>query len=187
MDAMADDVIDDRALVARAAAGSETAFRSLYRAYVRPVYWTAMGLVGNAADADDVVQETFVVAWRKLPQLTLEGTSLLPWLATVCRLQAANRLRARSRHGAHAALDEDLPARIDVERDVVDAETVRAILAAVEGLGDLDREIFRLCAAEGYGYQAAADALGVSHGTVRNRLSRIRTRVRATAMETETP
>ncbi|MFZ8510116.1 RNA polymerase sigma factor, partial [Staphylococcus aureus] len=72
-------------------------------------------------------------------------------------------------------------------KQVVEAETVAAILAAVEGLGDLDREIFRLCAAEGYGYQAAAESLGVSHGTVRNRLSRIRSRVRATAMETETP
>ncbi|MDF2993534.1 MAG: DNA-directed polymerase specialized sigma subunit, sigma24 [Microbacterium sp.] len=184
---MADDVIDDRALIARAAGGSETAFRSLYRAYVRPVYWTAMGLVGHPADADDVVQETFVVAWRKLPGLRLEGTSLLPWLVTVCRLQAANRLRARARHGTHAPLDAEMPARIDVEREVVDSETVRAILAEVSGLGELDREIFRLCAAEGYGYQAAADELGVSHGTVRNRLSRIRTRVRATAMETETP
>ena len=184
---MADDEIDDRVLVARAAAGSEMAFRTLYRAYVRPVYWTALGLVGNPADADDVVQDTFVVAWRKLPRMTLEGTSLLPWLATICRLQAANRLRARARHGAHDELDAEMPARIDVEREVVEAEMVRAILAEVHGLGELDREIFRLCAAEGSGYRAAAERLGVTHGTVRNRLSRIRTRVRATAMETETP
>ena len=67
------------------------------------------------------------------------------------------------------------------------AYPVAAILAAVERLSELDREIFRLCAAEGYGYEAAAASLGVSHGTVRNRLSRIRSRVRATAMETETP
>lgn len=184
---MTDDVIDDRALVTRAAGGSEMAFRSLYRAYVRPVYWTALGLVGNPSDADDVVQDTFVVAWKKLPGMTLEGTSLLPWLATVCRLQAANRLRARARHGSHAALDPEMPARVDVEQEVVDAETVRAILAEVDGLGEVDREIFRLCAAEGYGYQAAAEHLGVTHGTVRNRLSRIRSRMRTTAMETETP
>lgn len=184
---MTDDVIDDRALVARAAGGSEPAFRSLYRAYVRPVYWIAYGLVHDEADAEDVAQETFVVAWRKLPKLTLEGTSLLPWLATVCRLQAQNRLRSRHRRGTTAELDERIPALVDVENQVVEAETVATILATVDGLGELDREIFRLCAAEGYGYQAAADSLGVSHGTVRNRLSRIRSRVRATAMETETP
>lgn len=184
---MTDDVIDDRALVARAAGGSEAAFRSLYRAYVRPVYWVAFGLVGDAADAEDVTQETFVVAWRKIASLRLEGESLLPWLATVCRFQAQNRLRARRRHGSHAALDDEIPAIVGVEEQVVQAQTVAAILAAVERLSDLDREIFRLCAAEGYGYQAAAASLGVSHGTVRNRLSRIRSRMRAEAMRTETP
>lgn len=184
---MTDDVIDDRALVARAAGGSEAAFRALYRAYVRPVYWVAYGLVGQTADAEDVTQETFVVAWRKIPSLRLEGESLLPWLATICRLQAQNRLRARRRHGSHAEIDADIPAVIDVEAHVVQTQTVAAILAAVDRLSDLDREIFRLCAAEGYGYAAAAASLGVSHGTVRNRLSRIRSRVRATAMETETP
>ena len=184
---MTDAVIDDRALVARAAAGSDAAFRELYHAYVRPVYWVAFGLVGQAADAEDIAQETFVVAWRKIPSLRLEGESLLPWLVTVCRLQAQNRLRERRRHGNHAELDADLPSVVDVEAQVVQAETVAAILAAVDRLSDLDREIFRLCAAEGYGYEAAAASLGVSHGTVRNRLSRIRSRVRATAMETETP
>ncbi|WP_270352762.1 RNA polymerase sigma factor [Microbacterium testaceum] len=184
---MTDDVIDDRALVARAAGGSEAAFRSLYRAYVRPVYWVAFGLVGDAADAEDVTQETFVVAWRKIASLRLEGESLLPWLATVCRFQAQNRLRARRRHGSHAALDDEIPAIVDVEEQVVQAQTVAAILAAVERLSDLDREIFRLCAAEGYGYEAAAASLGVSHGTVRNRLFRIRSRMRAEAMRTETP
>lgn len=184
---MADDVIDDRALVARAASGSELAFRSLYRAYARPVYWIALGLVGDAADAEDVAQETFVTAWRKLPRFTLEGASLLPWLATICRLQAANRLRARRRHDSHQALDASMPARIDVEREVVDGQMVRAILDEVAGLTEIDREIFRLCAGEGYGYQTAAEVLGVTHGTVRNRLSRIRTRVRTAVMETETP
>ncbi|MDQ1083966.1 MULTISPECIES: RNA polymerase sigma factor [Microbacterium] len=184
---MTHDVIDDRTLVARAAGGSEQAFRALYRAYARPVYWVAFGLVADATDAEDVVQETFVVAWKKIPSLRLEGDSLLPWLATVCRLQAQNRLRARRRHSSHATLDHEIPAVVDVEAQVVQAQTVAAILAAVDRLSELDREIFRLCAAEGYGYEAAAAKLGVSHGTVRNRLSRIRSRVRATAMETETP
>ncbi|MFS0732782.1 sigma factor-like helix-turn-helix DNA-binding protein [Microbacterium sp. 1P10UB] len=67
----------------------------------------------------------------------------------------------------------------------MDAQTTAAILREVEGLGDLDREIFRLCAAEGYAYQVAADELGVGHGVVRNRLSRIRTRVRTAMTESE--
>ena len=176
---------DDGALVAQATSGSEHAFRTLYRAYVRPVYWLAHGLVGNASDAEDVTQETFLVAWRKLPGLELAGDSLLPWLATVCRFQAANRIRRQRRDRDHtaAAADETLPAAVDVEQQVIDGALAERILREVAGLSPLDRDIFRLCAAEGYAYQAAADELGVAHGVVRNRLSRIRTRLRTVVKE----
>ncbi|MFG6401697.1 RNA polymerase sigma factor [Microbacterium sp. P04] len=178
--------VDDTDLVARAAGGSDGAFRALYRAYARPVYWIAHRLVGNPADAEDVTQETFVTAWRKLPGMRLEGTSALPWLATICRLQAANRLRSRQRDRARTTeIPGDIVDTVDVEKQVIDTATVEAILREVSTLSELDREIFRLCAAEGYGYQAAADHLGVTTGVVRNRLSRIRTHVRTAVTETE--
>lgn len=183
---MAQQQVDDATLVARAAGGSEFAFRSLYRAYARPVYWIAHRLLGDDADAEDVTQETFVVAWQKIPRLQLQGESLLPWLATICRLQAANRLRSRGRERSRSApLEDTIASTVDVEKQVIDAVTVAAILREVDGLSPLDREIFRLCAAEGYAYQAAAEQLGVAHGVVRNRLSRIRTRVRGAVNETE--
>lgn len=176
---------DDAALVTLAGSGSEHAFRTLYRAYVRPVYWLAHGLVGNAADAEDVTQETFLVAWRKLPGLELAGDSLLPWLATVCRFQAANRIRRqkRDRENTSAAAEESLASTVDVEEQVIGADLADRILREVQGLSPLDRDIFRLCAAEGYAYQAAAEQLGVAHGVVRNRLSRIRTRLRTVVKE----
>jgi RNA polymerase sigma-70 factor (ECF subfamily) len=178
-------VTDDATLVAQAAGGSEHAFRLLYRAYVRPVYWLAHRLVGNAPDAEDVAQETFLVAWRKLPGLELAGDSLLPWLVTVCRFQAANRIRAQRRDREHttAAVEEAIPSTVDVEQQVIDIEFAERILREVAGLSPLDRDIFRLCATEGYAYQAAAEQLGVAHGVVRNRLSRIRTRLRTVAEE----
>ncbi len=177
---------DDATLVAQAASGSEHAFRTLYRAYVRPVYWLAHGLVGNAPDAEDVTQETFLVAWRKLPGLRLAGDSLLPWLVTVCRFQAANRIRAqrRDRERTAGAVDDSIPSTVDVEQQVIDGEFADRILREIDGLSPLDRDIFRLCATEGYAYQAAAEQLGVAHGVVRNRLSRIRTRLRTVAEET---
>lgn len=184
--AMTEDPIDgDAELVARAAAGSEHAFRALYRAYVRPVYWIAYRLVGSAPDAEDVTQETFVVAWRKLGELELAGPSLLPWLATICRFQAANRVRLLQRDRVHAGavLDEQVPDTVDVEQQVIDTDYADRILREVATLSPTDREIFRLCAAEGYAYAAAAAELGLAHGAVRNRLSRIRTRLRTVAKE----
>lgn len=175
----------DQRWVAQAAAGDERAFRELYRSYVRPVYWIAHGIVGSAPDAEDVTQETFVTAWRKLPGLDLQGDSALPWLATICRFQAANRLRRRRRDQAHTAdgVDETLPATVNVEEQVITAALADRIVEEVGTLSELDRAIFRLCAAEGYGYQAAADQLGISHAVVRNRLSRVRTRLRSAVQE----
>jgi RNA polymerase sigma factor (sigma-70 family) len=176
---------DDATLVAQAASGSEHAFRTLYRAYVRPVYWVAHRLVGNPADAEDVTQETFLVAWRKLHGLELAGDSLLPWLVTVCRFQAANRIRTqrRDRDNIADAAQDIIPSTVDVEQQVIDADFADRILREVAGLSPLDRDIFRLCATEGYAYRAAAEELGVAHGVVRNRLSRIRTRLRTVAKE----
>ncbi|MBT2485669.1 MULTISPECIES: RNA polymerase sigma factor [unclassified Microbacterium] len=175
----------DQKWAAQAAAGDESAFRELYRAHVRPVYWIAHGILGSPPDAEDVTQETFIVAWRKLPSLELQGESLLPWLATICRFQAANRLRQRRRDRAHTAeaLDEDLPDTVSVEEQVITAALAARIAAEVGTLSDLDREIFRLCASEGYAYQTAAEQLGVSHAVVRNRLSRVRTQLRGAVTE----
>ena len=175
----------DQKWAAQAAAGDESAFRELYRAHVRPVYWIANGILASPADAEDVTQETFVVAWRKLPAFELQGDSILPWLATICRFQAANRLRQRRRDQANTteALDDQLPDTVSVEEQVITAALAARIATEVGTLSELDREIFRLCASEGYAYQAAAEELGVSHAVVRNRLSRVRTQLRGAVKE----
>lgn len=179
------DESDDAGLVAAAAAGSEMAFRELYRAYVRPVYWIAHGLLDDRGDAEDVTQETFTTAWRKLRGFELAGESALPWLATICRNVAANRIRVRRRERDNTAgsVDDRHPDTVDVEQQVIDRELAERIAREVASLSESDRRIFALCVAEGYAYQAAADELGVSHGSVRNRLSRIRTRLRGAVRE----
>jgi len=175
----------DQRWAAQAASGDESAFRELYRAHVRPVYWIAYGILASPADAEDIAQETFLVAWRKLPALDLQGESILPWLATICRFQAANRLRQRRRDQAHTsdALDDSLPDTVNVEEQVITAALAARIADEVGNLSEIDREIFRLCATEGYAYQAAAEELGVSHAVVRNRLSRVRTQLRGAVQE----
>lgn len=176
----------DQEWAQRAASGDEGAFREVYRAYVRPVYWIAHGILRSDADAQDIAQETFLVAWRKLPGLELAGESLLPWLATICRFQSANRLRRLRADQAHTteAADESVRDTVDVEDQVVSQALAERIAAELDTLGELDRQIFLLCASEGYGYEAAAEHLGVSHGVVRNRLSRVRTRLRGALSET---
>ena len=176
----------DADLVAAAASGDQQAFRELYRAYARPVYWLAHGLLRDTSDAEDVMQETFLVAWRRLPTLDLVSDSLLPWLVTICRFQSANRMRRqrRDRVNTDAAADETIPATVDVEDQVIGSALAERVVAELGTLSALDQQIFRLCATEGYAYAAAAEELGISHAVVRNRLSRVRTRLR-TALGTE--
>lgn len=176
---------DDQEWAARAAAGDQDAFRSIYRAYARPVYWIAHGILSSATDAEDIMQETFVVAWRKLPALRLASPSLLPWLATICRFQAANRLRVLRRDRANTTEAEEgsVPATVSVEDQVISSALAERIALEVGRLDELDQQIFRLCAVDGYAYQAAAEQLGVSHAAVRNRLSRVRTRLRGAVSE----
>ncbi|GAA1528461.1 RNA polymerase sigma-70 factor (ECF subfamily) [Microbacterium ginsengiterrae] len=176
---------EDQDLAARAAAGDESAFRRIYSAHVRPVYWIAHGILRSPTDAEDVTQETFVTAWRKLPGLELAGESLLPWLATICRFHAANRMRRRRRDEAHTtdAVGEDVPDTVDVEEQIITGALADRIADEIGTLGALDREILRLCAVEGYAYRAAADELGVTTAVVRNRLSRVRTQLRDAVQE----
>lgn len=175
----------DQEWAALAADGDESAFRAIYRAHVRPVYWIAHGIVGTPDDAEDVTQETFVVAWRKLATLDLVGESILPWLATICRFQSANRLRQRRRDQAHTttAVDEMIADTVNIEEQVITASLAERITTELGTLSELDQQIFQLCAADGYAYHAAAAELGVSHAVVRNRLSRVRTQLRDTVQE----
>ncbi|MGO1412269.1 RNA polymerase sigma factor [Microbacterium sp. JB110] len=175
----------DAALIAAAAGGSEIAFRELFRAYVKPVFWVAHGLLGDRGDAEDAAQETFATAWRKLDGFELAGESALPWLATICRNVSANRIRMRRREREHSAgpVDERQPDTVDVEQQIIDQALADRIADEVERMSEDDRRIFALCVAEGYAYQAAADELGIAHGAVRNRLSRIRTRLRSVVRE----
>lgn len=72
---------------------------------------------------------------------------------------------------------------MSVEEQVITAELAARIAQEVGTLSELDREIFRLCASEGYAYQTAAEELGVTHAVVRNRLSRVRTQLRGAVTE----
>ena len=175
----------DAEWVVRAAAGDDGAFRGLYRRHADAVYRIAMILLADRADAEDATQDAFVTAWRKIGDLDLQSDSALPWLATICRYTCANHLRARRREQQHTAgpVDERLPAPIDVEQQVVDAELAERLAREVAGLTGVDAQVFVLCVSGGYAYDAAAAELGLSHGAVRNRLSRIRSRLRRTVEE----
>lgn len=173
-----DDADTDAGLLQRAGIGDRDAFGTLYDRHVRAVYWQAFRVVRDVDAAEDVTQETFVVAWRRSRTIRLVDGSVLPWLLVTARQVALNAARKAARRRT-AELDEDLPARHDVE-STVEAELARVeIDAAVACLGELDQRLYALCIDGDHSYEQAAHELGVTHAVVRNRLHRLRGRLRA--------
>lgn len=170
----------DAVLHARAAAGDRAAFGVLYDRHVRPVYWQCYRVLRDGDLAEEATQETFLVAWRRVRAIRLVDESVLPWLLVTARQTALNAHR-RSRRPDHqtAELDVDPVAERTVEDEVSDALVRQEIEKAVAALSATDQELYALCVDGDHTYAQAATSLGVSHASVRNRVHRLRTRLRA--------
>lgn len=168
----------DRLLLERAARGDRVAFGRLYDRHVRPVYWQAYSVLRDEREAEDATQDVFVTTWNKIRTIGLVDESMLPWLLVTARYTALNARRRRQRR-RDSELDDRLADDRTVE-DEVEAAMVRAEIGkAVAALSTVDRRLYDLCVAGDHTYEAAARELGVSHAAVRNRISRLRTRLRA--------
>ena len=174
------EVADDVELLTRAQEGDRLAFADLYDRHVRPVYWQAYSVVRDAGEAEEVTQDVFVTAWRKIRAITPVDGSLLPWLLVTARYTALNAHRRASRR-RNDALDDDVLEDADspVEREIEAAQVRAEIDKAVAALAENDRRLYELCVEGDRTYEQAARELGVSHAVVRNRLHRLRTRLRA--------
>ncbi|MCI0685665.1 MAG: sigma-70 family RNA polymerase sigma factor [Sporichthyaceae bacterium] len=132
-------------------------------------------------DVDDVVAETFVVAWRRLSEAPSHP---LPWLLGICRNVAANVSRARRRREALYGRIMQAP-RLTADPDAGDgtagggSDSVGRVLAALAELPNADRELLTLLAWDGLTPTEAAESLGCSRGALAVRLYRARRRLRA--------
>ncbi len=123
-------------------------------------------------EVEDVVAETFVVAWRRLDEVPPFG---LPWLLGVARNVSANVRRSRRRQ---EALSERVASDLDGSVWPV-ADGDDAVTAALHRLSDADRELLTLIAWDGLSHAEAAEALGCSRGALKVRLHRARSRFAA--------
>jgi RNA polymerase sigma-70 factor, ECF subfamily len=148
--------------------------------YLEPLYATALRLTRNQADAEDLVQDTFVKAFRFSEQFT-PGTNLKAWLYTILH----NTWRNRLRDAARAPLDVDsdrIEAMANVPEGLVARETPEQILlrrsidadlqAALDALPEAFRQAVWLRDVEDFTYAEIAQMLDIPIGTVMSRISR---------------
>lgn len=163
--------------------GDPDAFRDLFDRCARAVYNHGFRLTGTWMAAEEVVALTFLEAWRLRHRVDPDGGSLLPWLLGIATNVARNHSRAARRHQAALARLPVEPATPDFADDVVDRiDDARGIAAVRDALSRLrrgERDVVALCVWAGLDQTAAAEALGISAGTVRSRLSRARAKLRA--------
>lgn len=181
--ASSDEPLSDAALLARARHGDTVAFGALFDRHVTAVYWQAHQVVGDPVEAEDVCQDTFVTAWRRIGDISIVDRSVLPWLMVTARYTALNAGRRRARLRS-VALDHEPTDPSGGPADHVDEAAVAAAIdAAVARLSPVDQRLFELCVDGDLTYEQAAAELGVSHAAVRNRVSRLRARLRGDLRE----
>ena len=168
----------DSELVRRARHGDEAACHEMVDLYSTPLYRLAYSLVGNAADAEDVLQETFSGAFRSLRGFQ-ERASLKTWLTRILMRQAArcHRSRARHRMAPLEAVQENPAggrANSAAARSESDQGMKMDIMQELQQLSPGHREVIVLREMQGMSYDEIAGALGVPRGTVESRLFRAR-------------
>ena len=88
---------DDLALVQRIAGGDPLALSALYDRHSQAIYSHAFHLLGDAAEAEDAVEETFWRVWRRAGDYDPTVPDVATWLLMICRQRATERLRAKKR------------------------------------------------------------------------------------------
>lgn len=180
------DASDDE-LVARTLAGDPAAFEAIIRRHNRLLFRTARSVLRSDAEAEDVVQETYFKAWRKLPSFRREAR-LSTWLVRIAMNEAFGRLR-RSRAevvtlaGWDGAQETDMTADEAPSFDAPETAALRHEFRQVaerhiDALPAQYRIVFVLRVLEELDVEEVAQLLRVPPATVRTRFFRARSRLR---------
>ena len=171
-------------LIARILAGEKQLFHVLIRPYERSVYVMALSFVHNEADAEDVAQEAFLKAFRKLASFRGDA-KFGTWLISITLNEARSRLR-RQRAAPMESLDKDTeepghisPALLrdwkEIPSEALERREVRLMLEeAISSLPPIYREVFTLRDMEEFSTSEAAETLNVSVASIKVRLYRAR-------------
>jgi RNA polymerase sigma factor (sigma-70 family) len=153
-------------LVDRAKSGDVAAFEALYRRHSNRVYGLCVRLASSPAEAEDCTQETFVTAWRRLPDFRGDSR-LTTWLHAIAYNEVIGRKRRQTRESAHlAAVAESRRIESADQSDRHDLE------AAISRLPARAREAFVLQKIYGYTHAEAAEIMGITAGACKSQVHR---------------
>jgi RNA polymerase sigma factor (sigma-70 family) len=160
-------------LVERCVQGDRNSYRLLYDHYARAMYNTALRIVNNAADAEDILQESFSDAFRSLSSFENRST-FGAWLKRIVINKSINKVKRERKRWVEVDMESiDSYAIEEPEIDEDDfVYKVESIKQAMKLLPDGYRTVLSLHLVENYKHEEIAAMLGIGHATVRTQYIR---------------
>jgi RNA polymerase sigma-70 factor (ECF subfamily) len=177
----------EQSLMARASRGDEKAFAALYDAWSGPLYGLCRRILGDEGEAQDALQESFVLLWKRAPAYDAALSGPFTWAVRITRGRAIDRLRMRSRTlrvladpgegGADDAAESEAEIPfVEVTEPgagaLIRGETAATVRRGLEALSSDQRTPVELSFFHDFSHQEIAGRLGLPLGTVKARIRR---------------
>jgi RNA polymerase sigma-70 factor, ECF subfamily len=174
---------DDTCLVRETLEGNQTSFQLLVERYQSRMFALARHYTRNQAEMEDMVQETFLKAFRRLDTFQHQS-SFYTWIYRIGTNTILDVLKRRGRSPVHAVEDIELsqsisnpgPRVVSPDAQIQREEIARITHAVLEDMPEIFRTVLVMREFDEMAYQDIADTLGISIGTVESRLFRARAR-----------
>jgi RNA polymerase sigma-70 factor (ECF subfamily) len=172
--------------IRRTLQGNTRSFEWIIRKFQKRLYYSVLQIAGTHEDADDILQDTFIKAYRKLDTYD-DQYPFYPWLYRIAINTALNHQKRKARNRAISLDDIESNGHYDVQLsegpqqmfDMVGGELIEGLKLALEKIPVEQKTVFMLRVHDGLSYQEISETLQISMGTVMSRLSRARDKLRA--------
>ena len=160
-------------LMSSVASGSRSALAELYGCTSAKLFGICVRLLGNEAEAEDVLQEVYLLVWNKADRYDPQKASPITWLAVIARNKAIDRLRLRRLPSdsidSAADVSDDAPSALDV---LEYAQEQQRLTTCLDELEEQQRLMIRSAFLDGASYPELAQREGVPLGTMKSWIRR---------------
>ena len=169
------DPTGDQELIVRLRAQDQSALNLLYERYSGVVYALALRIIGQSADAEDIVVDSFWQVWQQAANYDVSRGQLRGWIVTIARSRALDRLRVIRRAPTVDSEEADNARRVlasddNPEQETWEAEQSAIVGAALAALPKEQREALELAYYQGLSQSEVAARLGEPLGTIKTRI-----------------
>lgn len=177
-----DERLADQAALARMARGDQNALAELYDRHARLVFSLALRILGDRADAEDIVQDVFTQVWSQAGRYDPARGAVAAWMLTLTRSRSIDRLRsrkARPENPGDASIVEGVAdTAMPQDLQLLSTEQVDRLRKAMNDLPDAQRTALELAYYEGLSHVEVAERLSEPLGTVKTRIRQAVMRLR---------